>query len=43
VYRGGANDAAAHRTQLTGLVGGGGVGIGVFENVRAREGESAFS
>jgi len=40
LYRGSANNAAAHNTQLTDR---GIAGISVFENVRAREGQSAFS
>jgi len=40
LYRDGANDAATHHSHQTGR---GVAGIGVFENVRTREGESAFS
>jgi len=40
LYRGGANDAAAHHPHLTGR---GMAVIGVFANVRARDGESAFA
>jgi len=40
LYRGIANDAAAHYSHLTDQ---GVAGICVFENARAREGQSAFS
>jgi len=40
LYRGGANEAAAHYPQLTGR----GMAVrGVFANVRARDGVSAFA